>query len=81
VSLSDSELLDAVKERLGKRTDIELAKLLRVANTVVSGVRANRRKLPVYSRALAFDLLGYEWAKIVLKYVLYDDLKVPKKAE
>lgn len=77
--LSDSELLDSVKEKLGKRSDVELAQLLGVANTVVSLVRANRRKLPDYSRVVAFDLLGYEWAKMALKYVFYDDLKVVGK--
>ena len=76
MSLSDSELLNAVKEKLGKRSDVELAKLLRVANTVVSEVRANRRKLPDYSRVVTFDLLGYAWAKMALKYAFYDDLKV-----
>lgn len=74
--LSDSELLNAVKEKLGKRRDVELAELLRISKSVVSEVRANRRKLPDYSRVVAFDLLGYEWAKMALKYVFYDDLKV-----
>ena len=45
MSLSDSELLNAVKEKLGKRRDVELAELLRVSKSVVSEVRANRRKL------------------------------------
>lgn len=77
--LSDLELLNAVKEKLGKSTDVELAKLLQISKTDVSQVRSNRRKLPDYSRAVAFDLLGYEWAKMVLKYVFYDDLKVNRR--
>lgn len=76
MSISDSELLDAVKAKFGKRRDAELAELLRVARTVISETRSSRRRLPAYARVVAFDLLGYEWAKMVLKYAFYDDLKV-----
>lgn len=74
ISFSDSELLDAVKAKLGKRLDSELAEVLRVSRTVICEVRSNRRGLPDYTRVLAFDLLEYWWAKFVLKYVFHDDV-------
>lgn len=76
MSFSDSELLDAVKAKLGKRLDSELAEVLRVSKTVISEVRSNRRGLPDYTRVYAFDLLGYWWAKYVLKYVFHDDVDI-----
>jgi hypothetical protein len=79
MSITDAELLDAVKEKSGKRSDVELAELLCVPRSVVSKARANRRRLSDYTRVVAFDLLGYEWAKMALKYAFYDDLKAKDK--
>ena len=77
--MSDAELLDALKAKLGKRTDAELVELLRVAKSVISGARSGRRKLPSYTRVVAYDFLDYDWAKYVLKYAFYDDLKEKSK--
>lgn len=73
MALSDSELLDAVKTNYGRKNDVELAQLLRTAGGTISEVRAGRRKLPDYNRVLAYDLLGYGWARMVLKYVFHED--------
>ncbi len=75
MALPDSELLDVLKGKLGMRTDAEVAELLGVSRSVISEVRSNRRELPDYPRFVAYDRLGFGWAKLVLKYVFYDDLE------
>ncbi|MBL8417784.1 MAG: hypothetical protein JNN31_06065 [Dechloromonas sp.] len=75
MSLPDSELLDVLKGKLGIHTDAEVARILGVSSSDISQIRSNRRRLPDYPRFVAYDLLGFPWAKSVLKYVFYEDLK------
>lgn len=76
MALSDSDLINSVKA-LGSQRDAEVAELLGISRSVISEVRAGRRGLPFRSRVVAYDLLGFGWAKMVLRHVLSEGVDAP----
>jgi transcriptional regulator with XRE-family HTH domain len=55
----DNQLLDLLKERLGFRTDTELAGYLAVTKMFISAVRSGKSPLGVVQRLKILDHLGY----------------------
>lgn len=76
MALSDFELINSVKA-LGSQRDAEVAELLGISRSVICEVRAGRRGLPFRSRVVAYDLLGFGWAKMVLRHVLSEEVDAP----
>ena len=63
--MTDGELLDALKKQFDLELDYQLGDLLNMSQTQISQVRAktNPRPLKAMQRIMAYDHLGYAWAR------------------
>lgn len=80
--LSDRELLDALKEQFDLANDCQLCDMLAMSPTQISHIRAviNPRPLTLMQKLVAYDHLGYAWAREALLNLVPDHLGAKLRA-
>lgn len=61
--MTDSELLDKVKERFGIKDDKGLGEWIGLQRSSISEIRKGHRNLPLKQKVECYDHLGYAWAR------------------
>lgn len=79
---TDCELLDALKEQFDLTLDYELCEFLDMSRTQISQVRTklNPRSLTIAQRIVAYDHLGYAWARQAMLDLFPDPIKEKLRA-
>jgi hypothetical protein len=79
--MTDEELIDETKYRLGLRFDGQVAALIEVTKQTISDARAGRKRLPVVARFRLWDKLGYAYTRDAVLWIMGEAGERVKEAD